>query len=157
MLGDPIRVCIAVMMIAHPALSSAPRSVVPSEVTMDLPMFLFNSGFSDSRMTTEESPGSTMSPPGYDGIICGFTSVPDAEGDVSTCATSPTTGTFPRALWEEGRFEGSVAVTYPYLSICASFRPNSLSSFRRRLRRSNCFFVLGYASESSCDCVSIFA
>jgi hypothetical protein len=53
----------ASMISATPALLSAPSSVVPSEVTMSLPIWSASAGCSAARMIWAGSPGRTMSPP----------------------------------------------------------------------------------------------
>ena len=95
-----------------------------------------------------------MSPPAYV-MTFGFTPVPLAEGEVSTCAINPIAGTLPNAGCPFGRFDGTDAMTYPYLSIVAFRTPISFSSLKRRLSKSNCLRVLGYSSLSSLDWVSI--
>ena len=52
------------MMMATPALSSAPSRVVPSEVISVRPRSDSSSGLSATRITRLGSPGRTMSPPG---------------------------------------------------------------------------------------------
>ncbi len=61
--GLSIRNFAASMISATPALLSAPSSVVPSVVTMSLPIWSASAGYSLARMIWLGSAGSTMSPP----------------------------------------------------------------------------------------------
>jgi hypothetical protein len=58
-----ISTSIIVMIVATPALSSEPSSVVPSVVMMSSPNISSRTGFCATVITCDESVGSTMSPP----------------------------------------------------------------------------------------------
>ena len=74
-----------------PALSSAPRRVVPSVTMRCLPSFFLRLGKSLTRMTRFSAWFSTRSPPRYS-TIRGFTSLPEQSGEVSMWAIRPMTG-----------------------------------------------------------------
>ena len=80
-------------------------------------------------------------------MICGFTSLPDASGAVSTWAMKPIAGAVVSQL------AGMLAITYPYSSNAAS-TPIARSSSRSIFRRLSSFAALGCESDSGSDCVS---
>ena len=79
------------MISATPALSSAPRSVVPSVVISSWPTWFSSSGDSSGWIDWPESP-STISPPSYR-TRCGETPAPLTSRAVSTWANSAIVGT----------------------------------------------------------------
>ena len=109
-------------MMATPALSSAPRSVVPSVVMRVAPIRFASSGLSATRIILVGSPGNGISPPAYCAITCGLTFAPLVSGDVSRCALNATTGTSCDTL------AGTVAMTSPCSSCCTSLSPKADSS-----------------------------
>ena len=98
--GCAFRYSTAAMITAMPALSSAPSSVVPSDVMIVSPLHFRSSGLSFGSMTTPAPRASGR--PSYFSWNVGFTSLPDAAGDVSRCAMRPTLC---------GPVPGTVAVT----------------------------------------------
>ena len=90
--GCRTRYATADMISAIPALSSAPRSVVPSLVTMSCPTRAASSGSFSGSSTWRASPGSAIGAPSHASCTSGFTPAPMTSGVVSTCAMSPTTG-----------------------------------------------------------------
>ena len=92
------------MISATPALSSAPSSVSPLEVTMSWPSLPASSGIVAGSSTVSLR-GSSIGPPAYARWTIGSTPSPGASGLVSTWARSPTTGVAPL------RSPGSVAIT----------------------------------------------
>ena len=95
------------MISAIPALSSAPRSVVPSLVTMSCPTRAASSGSCSGSSTWRASPGSSIGAPSQASCTIGDTSAPLTSGVVSTCAMSPTTGA-PFVPGEPGEDRGAV-------------------------------------------------
>ena len=86
------RYATAAMISAIPALSSAPRSVVPSLVTMSWPTRTARAGSASGSRTCRGSPGSAIASPAHASWTIGDTSAPVTSGVVSTWAISPTTG-----------------------------------------------------------------
>jgi hypothetical protein len=80
-------------------------------------------------------------------MICGFTSLPEFSGLVSTCELKAMVGA-------PGTFPGMVAKTRPCSSWRASARPSASNSSRSSLPSTNCPGELGYVVEFSSALVS---
>ena len=84
--------CFAIsIIIAIPALSSAPSKVVPSVVTNLWPISSFKNGYSSSLNLYLSF--KIMSPPSYESIICGLTFFPVISRAVSMWEIKPIVGT----------------------------------------------------------------
>ncbi len=131
---------------ATPALSSAPRRVLPSEVTIVVPTYLIMSR--DLAGSTVTPPSSTIVEPSHPWWRMGSTPAPGSSGEVSTWAISPITGPLP--------VPGSLEYSTPPADSSTSSMPISTSSDSSIRRRSSWFGVDGEDVESSLGVVSTF-